>query len=437
MEERYRNGKRTATPKEDKMHSKWTERRKPRAGNDFDGRDDYDVDYGRVVHSSAFRRLQDKTQIHQGDSDVPRTRLTHSIEVAHIAKGIGQRLQVIHPEGPIANLVSSDSLVQVIGLCHDLGHPCGGHAGEDALNACLPFEGNGQTLRILSRLMGHTPGYGANLTRRTLLGILKYPIAYSDAKRGDTPPPRVGISGQPLIGPEHKPPKCYLDEERDVVDWMFEPLAHDRKIVEKDMIKSFDASLMDLADDFAYSAADLDDAIALGMMERDWIETDAPASVWEGFVEHLGIISDDEGQWSYERVLDSFMSGGQGRRKMTGSIINYLLSGVAVHTDDRMEDDLYRYRVVLKEDQSLLVKTLKDSVFRRVIEAPSVQLERIRIQKQIIDVYDAMTYRPMLYLPEKHRAIYDKSENGNRVVADYISGMTDRFLAKTHRTMFS
>ena len=138
-------------------NAQWNERRVARRSQVEDGRDDYDVDYARVVHSSSFRRLAGKTQIHQGDSDVPRNRLTHSIEVSQIALGISQRLKTADKDGIVSRLVSSNSLVQVIGLCHDLGHPCGGHAGEDALNACLPYEGNGQTLRILSRLEGHTP----------------------------------------------------------------------------------------------------------------------------------------------------------------------------------------------------------------------------------------------------------------------------------------
>ena len=92
--------------------------------------------------------------------------------------------------------------------------------------------------------------------------------------------------------------------------------------------------------------------------------------------------------------------------------------------------------MVLDDHRSALVRTLKKSVFRRVIEASSVQLDRVRIQKQIIDVYDAMTYRPMMYLPEKHRTLWNASDDGNRVVADYIAGMTDRFLSKTHSSMF-
>ena len=415
-------------------NAQWNERRVARRSQVEDGRDDYDVDYARVVHSSSFRRLAGKTQIHQGDSDVPRNRLTHSIEVSQIALGISQRLKTADKDGIVSRLVSSNSLVQVIGLCHDLGHPCGGHAGEDALNACLPYEGNGQTLRILSRLEGHTPDAGLNLTRRTLLGILKYPIPYSRAKKKDTPPPFRGISGQPLIGPEHKPPKCYLDEEAAVVDWMLAPFEFDREIVESELIKTFDASLMDLADDFAYSAADLDDAIALNMMKRRWLEEDAPEECWTGFIEHMDRQDAADGTWSYDRVIDALM--GSQRKKMTGLIINYLLSGVRVHEDDRMKDELYRYRVVLDDHRSALVRTLKKSVFRRVIESSSVQLDRVRIQKQIIDVYDAMSYRPMMYLPEKHRLLWNASDDGNRVVADYIAGMTDRFLSKTHSSMF-
>jgi len=415
-------------------NAQWNERRVARRSQVEDGRDDYDVDYARVVHSSSFRRLAGKTQIHQGDSDVPRNRLTHSIEVSQIALGISQRLKTADKDGIVSRLVSSNSLVQVIGLCHDLGHPCGGHAGEDALNACLPYEGNGQTLRILSRLEGHTPDAGLNLTRRTLLGILKYPIPYSRAKKKDTPPPFRGISGQPLIGPEHKPPKCYLDEEAAVVDWMLAPFEFDREIVESELIKTFDASLMDLADDFAYSAADLDDAIALNMMKRRWLEEDAPEECWTGFIEHMDRQDAADGTWSYDRVIDALM--GSQRKKMTGLIINYLLSGVRVHEDDRMKDELYRYRVVLDDHRSALVRTLKKSVFRRVIESSSVQLDRVRIQKQIIDVYDAMSYRPMMYLPDKHRLLWNASDDGNRVVADYIAGMTDRFLSKTHSSMF-
>lgn len=418
------------------MKEYWTERRRLRSADPVDGRNDYDVDYSRVVFSSSFRRLDGKTQIHQGTSDLPRNRLTHSLEVAQIAMGIAQRLAVANPDSTISQLVSSHSLVQVIGLCHDMGHPCGGHAGEDALNACLPYEGNGQTLRIMTRLASHTPGYGFNCTRRTLLGVLKYPIAYSDAKKQDTPPPRMGVSGQPLIGPEHKPPKCYLDEERDVVDWMLAPFASDRELVEGDLIKTFDASLMDLADDFAYSAADLDDAIALDMMRPEWILEDIPGQDWEGLVEHLGRSNRGTGPWTPERIVESYMAGSTSRKKMTGTLINYLLCGVGVLVDERMDDDLYRHRVRLESVRARFVDALKNSVFRRVIEAPSVQLDRVRIQKQIIEVYDAMTYRPMLYLPEKHRRLHAESANGDRIVADYIAGMTDQYLAETHRKMF-
>ncbi len=424
------------------MKEAWTERRKPRQENEADGRTAFDVDYARVVHSSSFRRLQGKTQIHQGDSDVPRTRLTHSIEVAQIALGIAQRIKAANLDPIIQYMVSDHSLVQVIGLVHDLGHPCGGHAGEDALNACLPYEGNGQTIRILTKLESHTQGYGANLTRRTLLGTLKYPINYSNAleKSGKTRnEPLRRISGVPLIGPQHAPPKCYLDEEEDVVKWLLAPFADYSEIIRDERIKTFDASLMDLADDFAYSAADLDDAIAMDMMKREWIEEDVPSHLWEGLVEHQSSKSPSERGATTSAVsdiIDALMGGSYERRRQTGSIINYLLGGIEIVTDDRMKDPLYRYRIALESNRMKLVDALKECVFKRVIRASSVQLDRVRIQRMIIDTYDAMSYRPMHYLPEKHRKLYQESNQSERVVADYIAGMTDRFLAKTHATMF-
>jgi len=422
------------------MNSAWIERRKPRVEHASDGRTPYDVDYARIIHSSSFRRLQGKTQIHQGDSDVPRTRLTHSIEVAQLALGIAQRIKATSPETEIADLVSDPSLVQVVGLCHDLGHPCGGHAGEEALNACLPYEGNGQTLRIIGRLEGHTPGYGANLTRRTLLGTLKYPVCYSEALGGRViPKPYKSLSGIPLIGPEHQPPKCYLNEEEDIVRWMLSPFGADAEIIRRERLKSFDAGLMDLADDFAYSAADLDDAIALGMMKREWIEEDVPADVWEGLVEHHRhwIVDHDATEpRSAKEIIDRLMGGGQSRRRQTGAIINYLLGGIRIATDDRMADSLYRYRIDLEIKRKRLVQALKDCVYKRVIKASRVQLDRVRIQRMIIDVYEAMAYQPTRYLPEKHRELYLAAGKSPRIIADYIAGMTDRFLARTHETMF-
>lgn len=412
----------------------WEERQSQRTPSKGDGRTAYEVDYARVIHSSSFRRLQGKTQIHQGESDVPRTRMTHSLEVAQIALGISQRIRDSKPERAVANLVSSPALIQVVGLCHDLGHPCGGHAGEEALNAMIPYEGNGQTLRILTRLESHTPGYGSNLSRRSLLGILKYPIKYSDASKGPTPPPRLGRSGVPLIGPEHSPPKCYLDSEEDIVQWMLEPYGKSSDIIRSKKYKSFDAGLMDIADDFAYSAADLDDAIAMGMMKRQWLENDLPSEIWDPLAEFQ--TSNGNPTKNKTDIFDRLMGSSNDRRKQTGSIINYLLSGISVKERMDIGDPIYRFEVIIEEGRKRLVESLKDCVFKRVIKSEVVQVDRMRIQRRIIEVYDALSQFPERYLPEKYREIYISKNEDERVIADYIAGMTDRFLATTHKRMY-
>lgn len=139
-------------------------------------------DLARLIHSATFRRLQAKTQVLGiGEGDFHRTRLTHSMEVAQIGKGITKNLLSRCAEQQATDCVLPDSdLMFCVGLAHDLGHPPFGHGGEVALNFCMRehggFEGNGQTLRILSKIEAHTPNYGLDLSRRVLLGVLKYPV---------------------------------------------------------------------------------------------------------------------------------------------------------------------------------------------------------------------------------------------------------------------
>lgn len=133
----------------------WYARQENWKAQSEDARDEADVDYARVIHSASFRRLQGKTQIlNLGDSDFYRTRLTHSLEVAQIAGGIVRQLRQDFSDHAASAHLPDHSLIQAIGVTHDLGHPPFGHGGEVALNYCMRaaggFEGNGQTLRILS-----------------------------------------------------------------------------------------------------------------------------------------------------------------------------------------------------------------------------------------------------------------------------------------------
>ena len=260
----------------------WIKRKGPSEERPQDTRDDFERDRARIIHSAAFRRLQAKTQVLGiTEGDFHRTRLTHSMEVAQIGRGIVGALKKASSGN--TNSLPCFNLIEAICFSHDLGHPPFGHGGEIALNYAMRehggFEGNGQTLRILSDLESHTIGHGLNLTRRTLLGVLKYPVSFSDVCRKKNPTPAA--TKAQLSAQEWKPPKCYLDTEKDLVQWILEPFSEeDRKRFvsysgptdEKHgetKYKSLDASIMELADDIAYGVHDLEDGIALGLITQD------------------------------------------------------------------------------------------------------------------------------------------------------------------------
>ena len=236
------------------MPDPWTERMQPHTPRANDYRTPFDLDFARVVHSEAFRRLSGVTQILSvQDSDFSRNRLTHTIEVSQVALGIVQSLT--HTAAPtLASMLPTRALMESVAAVHDIGHAPLGHGGEVALNYLLRdhggFEGNGQTLRILTKLMSSsTARNGGNLTRRTLLGALKYPVPWSKAIKA----PRYQnlykdkhspTTGRPLLVEEwYTPPKCYLDTETPVVNWLLSPLSDaERAIVTSERIKSLDCA---------------------------------------------------------------------------------------------------------------------------------------------------------------------------------------------------
>lgn len=434
----------------------WSTRRESWRAQPEDARDESAVDYARVIHSASFRRLQGKTQIlNLGDGDFYRNRLTHSIEVAQIAGGIARQLQKDNAEHAAAPWIPDLTMIQAVGATHDLGHPPFGHGGEVALNYCMRddggFEGNGQTLRILARLEWFSENAGSNLTRRTLLGLLKYPAAYSAVANPERRPRlAVDTTVVDLIDREaSKPPKCYLDTEQDVVEWMLDPVpVEDRqRFTSWDEVagkhgrtrhKSFDCTIMDLADDISFGVHDLEDALALRLIGEDDVRSLIPEEECSGFLDALKERYPHEfGNHVYDGFVAALVGDGNRRKRFVNRMVHHLITHCGIEGDDAFETPLLRYRATLPAPQSRFLSALKSAVAKRVIRSAEVQHLEFKGQNMVVAVFEALASDPEALLPEKTRVRSRAAQDPRRVICDHIAGMTDSFLLKTYERLFS
>lgn len=437
---------------DDKQHELWQQR----INNEYklrrkDHRDPFQRDRARILHSAAFRRLQAKTQVHgTGVNDFHRTRLTHSLEAAQIGSGILAQIENKQPE--LVPLLPSPSLIESLCLAHDIGHPPFGHGGEVALNYAMRehggFEGNAQTFRIISQLEPYTKSHGMNLSRRTLLGLMKYPALLSQVRCKQLPEP---VPHQRRLKARDWPPaKGIYDCDEIDFNWVLEPLSQsDQRLFSsmrqasinpkehhKTRFKSLDCSIMELADDIAYGVHDLEDAIVLGMVNRQqWQESAAS---------QLAECGDPWFEENIKDISDMLFSGEHYLRKdAIGGIVNTLLTSARVkpvpHTS--FENELISHNAYLEPQLTVALEIFKSFVNQYVIQIPEVQIIEYKGQQIIMDLFEALSADPERLLPDATRKKWqlaeDENRAGMRVICDYIAAMTDGYAQKLHQQLFS
>lgn len=362
------------------------------------GREEGMRDYARVLYSTSFRCLQGKMQLLGMDANRSnRNRLTHSLEVAQIARSIAADL------GLERSVVS-----ETCALAHDIGNPPFGHYGEKILNELCAehggFEGNAQAFRILRTLeKKHHAHPGLNLTVRSLFGITKY-----FHRRADNPR------------------KFLYDED---YDFLQAELAR-HGIVQR---KSIDAQIMDLSDEIAYAAHDVEDALSFGIItwgeivhefkiSREFAAAYGPFSriAHHAHEEALKCEAQDSSE-EYSIVL---------RKELTGQIVHELCRDIAVVEGDHGPELGYR-------TMAPLAKGLKSLLWKAILRKKEVQLYEKRGEKIIRGLYEVLTDRQYnrnnVLLPPELRCLKDSRE---RLVVDYIAGMMDSYAAQEYEKYF-
>lgn len=428
----------------------WTHRRSgqtnQRGSNDH--RSPFERDRTRVIHCPAFRRLQRKTQILGTDEgDFHRTRLTHSLEVSSIGRSIVRNLMINHQQSIPTGLLPDDDLISVICLSHDIGHPPFGHGGEVALNYMMRhhggFEGNGQTLRLLTKVENSYGNYGLDLTRRSLLGILKYPVNQTRVVATELPQEIDNLHRIIRVN-DWLPPKAYFDSEQAEVDWLLAPLSEkDRNLFQslkeipcksqhgQTAYNSFDCSIMDIADDIAYGVHDLEDAIHLRLINRSHLDH-------EKF--HTLLADTALGQNKNE-LIDSLFSKELCQRKQAiGEMVNYFITAIYIAvTNPDFENFLLKYHLKLIPEAAALLNYLVQCIYLHVIDSQEARTFEYGGQTVVLRLFEAISSNPNALLDLKNRKLYQQAENEEealRVICDYIANMTDEYAYRMHERLF-
>jgi dGTPase len=352
-------------------------------------RTEFARDRDRIVHSTAFRRLVYKTQVflnHEGD--LFRTRLTHSLEVAQLGRSIARTLKL------------NEDLVEAIALAHDLGHTPFGHAGQDALNACMAdhggFEHNLQSLRVVDDLEERYPQYnGLNLSFETREGILKH-CSRSNAKRLEAIEPN-GVAERFL-----------------------------ENTIENIRLRSpsLEAQLCNLADNIAYNAHDIDDGVRSGLLSLDQL---SDCRLFETYrLETL----QQYPQLSGRRLLFEAI------RRMLSAQVYDVIAATSANIEQTQPKTIAQVRqskalVSFTEPMRLQSLELNRFLLANLYRHPQVMETTERAQNIVVKLFAAYCNDPaQLQFDEKTATV-----SLQRAVADYIAGMTDRFAAREHERL--
>lgn len=417
----------------------------------------YQRDRARVIHSASFRRLQAKTQIFGlSESDFYRTRLTHSMEVAQIGSGLVEQLITIGLEKgsngtDYIQWLPSVYLIEAICLAHDLGHPPFGHGGEVALNYMMRhhggFEGNAQTLRILAKLGEYTAENGLDLSRRTTLGVLKYPAIYAEVTQQNDryqkqllEPEVMDFKTLPMR--RWSPPKSLYLEELAVFNWVLAPFSEaDRtKFVEllacegdchnQTQYKALDTTIMELADDIAYGIHDLEDAVAMKMVDRE---------IWQAEVMESPVFK-QYNLWDETMTERLFNGSSRARKHAISKMVGIMVEAIYMDELTGFEHPLLRYQARLTEGEQAVLDLLKTFVFKNVITIPEVKGMEYKGQLIVMNLFKSLRANPDSLLPKSAYMKYQEAETEQaqqRVISDYIAGMTNTYASRLYAKFFS
>jgi dGTPase len=345
-----------------------------------DSRNEFQRDRDRIVHSAAFRRLEYKTQVfvnHEGDHF--RTRLTHSLEVAQIARSIARALQL------------NEDLTEAIALAHDLGHTPFGHAGQDALNECMRshggFEHNLQSLRVVDLLEQRYATFdGLNLCFETREGILKHCSLKQAEQLGD-----VG--------------ERFLRKQR----------------------PSLEAQVANLADEIAYNNHDVDDGLRSGLLSLEQLRS------VEIFRRHFELVQGQFPSLAERRAIYETI------RRMINTLVNDLIGRSRQNITETSPQSVDAVRAapalidfsppILREQQEL-----KSFLMHNLYRHYRVNRAAAKARRIVRELFAAFLEEPRLLPPDFQEQF---QRDGVRAIADYVAGMTDRYAIREHRRLFA